>query len=302
MPEDIPEPAVRLTEEEVGMRASDWSDFRRDYGSHDDAVRKREHAAFCAGWDARHTSAYLTPAQQAAIERVKHMIEANSHVTASITEALYTDAADRAEVESLERLDPRRRADVEAVREKMAEEREPTHFAPYGSRDAACGVTVRTPVAWDINEGDYIDVDFTTRRALTTCEACLAVFAKNAGPTQMKPGTYLFSDLPRTDPIEDGFDSAADAAARPRTRREAREAATREKGDALAKLAGAGQVTVADLARAATAANGSVSLDAFYCQERREIDGRACILMPEHGGDHDYSRIPKRPIRDEPQA
>ncbi|WQY99798.1 hypothetical protein [Microbacterium phage MO526] len=134
MPEDIPEPAARLTDEEVAWRASDWSDFRRDYASHDEAVRSREYAAFCAGWDARHLSPRLTAGQQAVVDQVRHMVEASSHVAASITDALYTDAADRADADALAGLSDRRRADVEAVREKIAEAREePVTGEPDGA-------------------------------------------------------------------------------------------------------------------------------------------------------------------------
>lgn len=264
MPEDIPEPPAVLTEEEVGMRASDWADFRRDYGSADDAVRKREYAAFCAGWDARHTSRYLTPAQQDAIDRVKHMIEANSHVTASITEALYTDAADRAEAATIAAGTQTERDALEAVREQMAD---PTEPEPTWEETPAANADPTTPLA----AHEHLPIQHRDGRA-PWCPTC---------------GLDAYYNAPRS---------------RFTSRREAREAALRERGQVLAAAAGAGQVTMADLARAATAANGTVNVDAFYCQARREIDGRACILMPEHGGDHDYSRVPKRPIRDEPQA
>lgn len=136
MPEDTPEAPARLTDDEVAWRASDWSDFRRDYGATDDAIRKREYLAFCAGWDARHLSPTLTAAQQAAIDRVRQMIEASSHVQASITEALYTDAVERADDEALARLTPDQRALVESARAALAEaaggEPEPSLTAPTG--------------------------------------------------------------------------------------------------------------------------------------------------------------------------
>jgi hypothetical protein len=231
MPEDIPEAPAVLTPEEVAMRASDWSDFRRDYGSHDDATRSREYAAFCAGWDARHTSTHLTPAQQAAIDKVRHMIEANSHVTASITEALYTDATARADVASLERLDPRRRADVEAVREKIAE-----------------AVTGEPEGAEPLPEHDHKPIQHRDGK-VPWCHVC-------------------------------GLDRDYNAPqGRFGTRREARDAALREKGQAIAAAATAATVSTADLARAAHIAAGGDPDD----------------LLASGGG-------LRRPIRDEPQA
>ena len=145
MPEDIPEAPARLTDDEVAWRASDWSDFRRDYGATDEAIRKREYLAFCAGWDARHLSPTLTAAQQAAIDRVRHMIEASSHVQASITEALYTDAVERADEEALSRLTPDQRALVAEARRLLAERAQADEQAaveamagvPEGSTDGA---------------------------------------------------------------------------------------------------------------------------------------------------------------------
>lgn len=208
MPEDIPEPAARLTDEEVAWRASDWSDFRRDYGSHDDAVRSREFAAFCAGWDARHLSPRLTAGQQAVVDQVRHMVEASSHVAASITDALYTDAADRAEADTLAGLSDRRRADVEAAREKIAERSEPVTGEPEGAEP--------------LPEHDHRPVQHRDGRA-PWCRVC-------------------------------GLDADYNApASRFTSRREAREAALREKGDALAAdILGVGPtLTPDDLARAA---------------------------------------------------
>ncbi|AWY05347.1 hypothetical protein SEA_MEMENTOMORI_93 [Microbacterium phage MementoMori] len=287
MPEDIPEPAVRLTEEEVGIRASEWSDFRRDYASPDEKVRAREYAAFCAGWDARHTSAYLTPAQQAAIDRVKHMIEANSHVTASITEALYTDATARADADALAGLSDRRRADVEAAREKIAEA--PRHFAPYGASNALCDETVPPRVAWDERTGEYADGRFTVMQDRTTCPECR--FRMGRGPVTGEPEGA--EPLPAHDhrPIQHrdgrepwcrtcGLNADYNAPHSMFTsRREAREAALRERGQALATAAGAGQVSAADIARAAHIAAGGDPND----------------LLASGGG-------LRRPIRDEPQA
>lgn len=122
MPEDIPEAPARLTEDEIAERACAWSDYRKDYGvSPDPAEARREWSLFCAGWDARHLSPMLTPAQRDTIDRVRQMIEANSHVTASITEALYTDAADRADADALARMTPAQRDLVAEARAALAE-------------------------------------------------------------------------------------------------------------------------------------------------------------------------------------
>ncbi|QDH93149.1 hypothetical protein QDA02_gp16 [Microbacterium phage Margaery] len=253
MPEDIPEPAVVLTQEEVGMRASDWSDFRRDYASTDDAVRSREYAAFCAGWDARHTSRYLTPAQQAAIDRVSHLIEASSHVSASITEALYTDAADRAEAATIAAGTQTERDALEAVREKMAEEREePVTGEPEGAEP--------------LPEHDHTPIQHRDGRE-PWCRTCGLNADYNAPHSRFT------------------------------SRREAREAALREQGKAISTDAPGVPLTPELLEQF----RAGIKVTAF-CQERRDIDGRACILVPGHEGTHDYSRIPPRPIRDEPQA
>ncbi|QHB37086.1 hypothetical protein QDA00_gp17 [Microbacterium phage Matzah] len=231
MPEDIPEAPARLTEDDALRRASDWTDFRRDYASHDDATRSREYAAFCAGWDARHLDPTLTPAQEAAIERVRHMIEANSHVTASITEALYTDATERADADALAGLSDRRRADVEAVREKIAE-------AATGEPEGA----------EPLPEHDHDPIQHRDGK-VPWCHVC---------------------GLDRDYNVPHG---------RFGTRREARDAALRERGQALAAAATAGQVSTADLARAAHIAAG----------------GNPDDLLASGGG-------LRRPIRDEPQA
>ncbi|QDH91674.1 hypothetical protein QDA01_gp15 [Microbacterium phage Cinna] len=234
MPEDIPEAPARLTEGDALRRASDWTDFRRDYASHDDATRSREYAAFCAGWDARHLDPTLTPAQEAAIERVRHMIEANSHVTASITEALYTDATARADADALAGLSDRRRADVEAVREQIAERAEPVTGEPEGAEP--------------LPAHEHLPVQHRDGRE-PWCPTC---------------GLNAYYNAPHS---------------RFTSRREAREAALRERGQALATAAGAGQVSAADLARAAHIAAG----------------GNPDDLLASGGG-------LRRPIRDEPQA
>ncbi|QHB37225.1 hypothetical protein QDA03_gp16 [Microbacterium phage Terij] len=277
MPEDIPEPPAVLTEEEVGMRASDWADFRRDYGSADDAVRKREYAAFCAGWDARHTSRYLTPAQQDAIDRVKHMIEANSHVTASITEALYTDAADRAEAATIAAGTQTERDALEAVREQMAEPTEPEH--PIHP-DAAARIIERFEKAGADWEGVRPTLAGIAEWYEEHCRMNrhLPIQHRDARPPWCREcGLTAYGTVP-LGPLD-----------RPRTRREARATRVRSGVPITPEMLEQFRGEVAPRTPA-------------FCEASREIDGRACILMPEHGGDHDYSRVPKRPIRDEPQA
>lgn len=121
MPEDIPEPAVRLTEDEIGWRASDWTDFRRDYASTDDAVRKREYLAFLAGWDARHLSTILTPAQQAAVDRVREMVTGSSLARLSVIEAIRDTAEQEADRAALDALPESHRGLVEEMRRRLAE-------------------------------------------------------------------------------------------------------------------------------------------------------------------------------------
>ncbi|UDL16284.1 hypothetical protein SEA_KOZIE_88 [Microbacterium phage Kozie] len=222
MPEDIPEPAARLTDEEVAWRASDWSDFRRDYGSHDDAVRSREFSAFCAGWDARHLSPRLTAGQQAVVDQVRHMVEASSHVAASITDALYTDAADRAEADAIANASPLQRAALTDARALLAGEEACTcaDLLPEGKAPAPCSVHGWVGEPPTPAEHDHRPVQHRDGRA-PWCRIC-------------------------------GLDADGNApASRFTTRREAREAALREKGDAIATAASAGTVTADDLARAA---------------------------------------------------
>jgi hypothetical protein len=56
------------------------------------------------------------------------------------------------------------------------------HFAPYGSTNALCDETVPRGVAWDKRHGEYADLRFTTRRALTTCRECLWRMGGNSAP------------------------------------------------------------------------------------------------------------------------
>ncbi len=129
MPEDIPERHSPLSDDERLSAASDWSDYRKDYGVHTDTViRRREHQAFLAGWEARRNSSMLTPAQEEAVARVRAFVT-QSVAAVSVTEALFTDASDRAERATLDGTTPLQRAAYEeaaqALRDAAAREEEP---------------------------------------------------------------------------------------------------------------------------------------------------------------------------------
>lgn len=64
VPQDDPR---ALTDEERLMLASDWSDYRKDYGvSADDKTRQREHQLFKAGWHRGRVSNSQTVPDEAA--------------------------------------------------------------------------------------------------------------------------------------------------------------------------------------------------------------------------------------------
>ena len=54
-----------LTEEERLIRACDWSDYRKAYGSDPDPEKRgRDFRLFCAGWDAGRRSGWDTSSEQ----------------------------------------------------------------------------------------------------------------------------------------------------------------------------------------------------------------------------------------------